>query len=59
LRVERYRVVQCFRSSTGTAAWDSVGVTGERAIAGRHRRAVDAAARAAIEAHERTLRHSS
>ena len=41
-----------------TAAWDSVGATGERAIDAARSAPLSAAQRAAIDLHEETLRHS-
>lgn len=43
---------------TGTAAWDSVAFTGERAIGAVRTAPLNPAQRAAVDAHERTLRRS-
>ena len=43
---------------TGTAAWDSVAFTGERAIGAVRSAPLNPAQRAAVDAHERTLRQS-
>lgn len=43
---------------TGTAAWDSVAFTGERAISAVRSAPLSDTQRAAVDAHERTLRRS-